>query len=128
MRNLLIVAMMLGFTQLAVLAQASDLSGRWKGTWTTFSQGEKRPHHGTLRVHLRPRGDGTYQGTFAGRFAIVIPYFYRATVTQYGNTVVSTKRLGPFGEYRMHLHHQPGSLNGHWSAGSEAGSIRLMAR
>ena len=104
--------------------RAADVSGRWRGTWTTFSQGEARPHQGTLRVRLRPQGDGSYRGTFAGRFAGVVPYFYRATVYQQGHTLTSTKRLGPFGDYSMQLHYQPDSLNGTWSAGGSAGAIR----
>lgn len=125
MKSLFLVCLILWFTLLTVPCRAQELAGRWKGTWSTYSQGEKRPHHGTLRVHLRSQGNGTYQGTFAGRFAVVIPYFYRASVTQYGDSLISTKRLGPFGEYRMELHHQPGSLDGHWSAGGKAGGIRL---
>ncbi len=105
--------------------QADELSGRWHGRWTTFSQGESRPHQGTLRIRLRDRGDGTYQGTFSGRFALVIPYVYRSTVYQHGNTLTSSKRLGPFGEYRMQLQQTPGSLRGTWSAGNSAGSIQL---
>ncbi len=107
---------------------AQDLSGRWHGTWTTFSEGESRPHRGTLRIRLRSQGDGTYQGTFAGRFAVVIPYFYRGTVYQYGNTLASTKRLGPFGDYRMQLQHAGDRLGGTWSAGKTAGAIQLRAR
>jgi len=110
------------------ISQANDLSGRWQGTWTTFPQGTSRPHQGTLRVRLRDRGDGTYQGTFAGRFALVIPYLYRGTVYQHGDTLTSTKRLGPFGEYQMQLQHAPGTLSGTWSAGNSAGGIQLRAR
>jgi len=107
---------------------AQDLSGRWRGTWTTFSQGESRPHQGTLRIRLRSQSDGTYQGTFAGRFAVVIPYVYRGTVYQHGSTLVSTKRLGPFGDYRMQLQHSGERLGGTWSAGSSAGGIQLRAQ
>jgi hypothetical protein len=105
--------------------RGSDVSGRWKGTWTTHRPNNQRAHHGTLRVRLTPQANGTYRGVFAGRFAVVIPYFYRATVYQQGNRLQSTKRLGPFGNYDMQLMHQPGSLSGTWSAGGETGSIRL---
>lgn len=107
---------------------AQELSGRWRGTWTTFSQGESRPHRGTLRVHLRSQGNGTYQGTFSGRFALVIPYVYRGTVYQHGSTLVSTKRLGPFGDYRMQLQHSGERLDGTWSAGNSSGGIQLRAQ
>lgn len=110
------------------MSSAQDLSGRWHGTWTTFPQGESRSHRGTLRIRLRSQADGTYQGTFAGRFAVIIPYVYRGTVYQHGNTLVSTKRLGPFGDYRMQLRHTGNILDGSWSAGNSAGGIQLRAR
>lgn len=103
-----------------------ELAGRWQGRWTTESDGVRRPHQGTLRMNLRPLGDGSYQGTFVGRFAVVIPYAYRARVQRVGDTLISSKRLGPFGSYDMQLHPGPGgTLQGGWSAGSERGGIRL---
>lgn len=109
-------------------ASAADLSGRWKGRWTSApSAGHSRQHSGSLRVRLKNQGGGHYQGIFAGRFAVVIPYIYRADVYQVGNSLISTKRLGPLGEYQMHLvSPKPGSLQGGWSAMGEAGSIKLQ--
>lgn len=109
-------------------ADAQDLSGRWKGTWTSAANSKHREHSGPLRVHLTDNGDGTYRGVFAGRFAKVIPYFYRASVTQYGNQVVSTKKLGPLGDYRMQLSSGPNRLNGSWTAAGETGAINLRRR
>lgn len=106
---------------------AQEPAGRWAGRWTTHKE-NGRGHQGTLRVNLRPNGDGTYQGLFAGRFAVVIPYFYRATVVQEGDTLSSSKRLGPFGNYQMYLHHAAGSLSGGWSMGSDSGGIQLYRR
>ncbi len=103
-----------------------ELAGRWRGQWTTQADGGRRPHQGTLRMNLRPLGDGSYQGTFVGRFAVVIPYAYRARVERVGDTLTSSKRLGPFGSYDMQLRPGPGgTLQGGWSAGSERGGISL---
>jgi hypothetical protein len=107
-------------------AQAQDISGRWKGTWTSAANSKHREHSGPLRVHLTSNYDGTYRGIFVGRFAKVIPYIYRGTVTQYGNQVVSTKRLGPLGEYRMELSLSPNTLHGGWTAAGESGAIHLQ--
>lgn len=113
---------------LATSASAQDLSGRWQGTWSSAANARHREHSGPLRIRLTSNGDGTYQGVFAGRFALVIPYFYRASVSQYGNQLVSTKRLGPLGVYRMQLSSSPGGLNGNWNAAGESGAIQLRRR
>lgn len=102
-------------------------AGRWAGRWTTYSE-NGRGHQGTIRANLRPNGDGTYQATFAGRFAVVIPYVYRATVVQENDMLYSSKRLGPFGQYEMQLQHSPGSLSGEWAAGKESGGLQLYRR
>jgi hypothetical protein len=107
--------------------QADEPAGRWAGRWTTYKE-NGRGHQGTLRVNLQSNGDGTYHGKFAGRFAVVIPYFYRATVVQEGDMLYSSKRLGPLGSYHMQLQHAPGSMSGGWSMGSESGGILLYRR
>lgn len=105
-----------------------QFAGRWKGSWTSFANARHREHGGPLRVRLKPNGDGTYRGLFAGRFAVVFPYLYRAEVQQYGNQLVSVKRLGPLGEYRMVLQGTGAGMNGRWNAGGESGAIQLKRR
>lgn len=115
-----------GGNHAARATETDELAGRWRGQWTTQADGVRRPHQGTLRMNLRPLGDGSYQGTFVGRFAVVIPYAYRARVERVGDTLTSSKRLGPFGSYDMQLRPGPGgTLQGGWSAGSERGGISL---
>jgi hypothetical protein len=107
-------------------AQAQDFSGVWKGKWTADATERWPEHGGSLRIRLKPIGPGVYQGRFSGRFALVIPYFYRAEVRQYGSTLVSSKKLGPMGSYDMRLGaNQTHRLNGRWNAGSSRGSIRV---
>jgi len=79
-------------------------------------------------MRLRPLDANRYQGLFYGRFALVVPYVYRAPVTRVGQTLYSEKRLGPLGSYRMVLQQSPGQIFGNWSAGSQSGpiSMRLM--
>ena len=123
------------------IVSASNAAGVWKGTWNTLpsvqgvqvgssrmyrpARTNKRQHHGTLRVRLRPEETGGYQGLFTGRFAKVVPYIYRAQVVQRGNQLVASRRLGPFGEYRMQLRPQGNHMVGVWSAGGETGTIQL---
>ena len=107
---------------------AQDLSGTWKGKWTSPGSSGRRAHQGTLNMRLRPTGPGTYQGLFYGRFAVVIPYAYRAQVSQAGNHVQSVKRLGPLGNYSMSLCASGACLNGSWQAGSHRGGISLRRR
>jgi hypothetical protein len=108
-------------------AVAQEPTGRWAGRWTTY-QPNGRGHQGTIRANLRPNGDGSYQGTFSGRFFVVIPYFYRATVVQDGDMLYSTKQLGPLGNYQMQMLHSPGSLTGSWTTGDQSGGIMLYRK
>ncbi len=104
---------------------AQDASGVWRGKWTEARPSGKREFTGSLRIKLQKTGSNTYRGNFSGRFAIVIPYFYRADVLQHGNTLYSSKKLGPLGEYRMQLRIGPTSLNGGWNTAKHHGSIRV---
>ncbi|MFN3189762.1 MAG: hypothetical protein ACE361_04485 [Aureliella sp.] len=107
--------------------QAQDLTGVWRGRWTADATARLPEHGGALRMRLTPTGPGTYRGNFSGRFAVVIPYFYRAEVRQHGNQLVSSKRLGPMGNYTMRLSAAPSrqSMSGRWIAGDHRGSIRI---
>ncbi len=109
---------------------AQDLSGVYRGRWTANAS-ERRPEHGgAMRVRLRSQGThGTpqsYRGVFMGRFAVVIPYFYRADVTQVGNQLHASKKLGPMGTYQMRLHSSTHGINGSWSAAGSSGRIHLQ--
>ena len=123
-----IVILMFEFSSSASAQTGPDYSGRWVGRWQADATDRLPEHGGPLRVRLRSNGDGTYSGLFAGRFALVIPYIYRAPVMQNGTQLVSTKKLGPLGSYRMVLQGAPASLSGNWSAAGSTGSIRLRKR
>lgn len=107
---------------------AQDASGVWRGRWTAFATPQRREHGGPVRVRLTKVGPSTYRGTFSGRFAIVIPYVYRATVYQSGGTLYADKQLGRFGQYRMALQPWGNTLSGNWSAGNSRGAIQLRRR
>ena len=109
-------------------AAAQDFSGVWRGQWTANATSRRPEHGGPLRVRLTRTGANTYQGRFSGRFAIVIPYFYRATVYQRGGQLVSSRKLGRSGQYTMSLNSHYNSLSGAWTTGEQSGSVRLRRR
>ena len=128
-RFLATLAMFACFVSLGVTQDlnAQDLSGVWRGRWTADATSRLPEHGGALRMRLTPTGPGTYDGRFSGRFAVVIPYFYRAEVQQCGSQITSSKRLGPMGSYTMQLSPSTHSrsLTGRWNAGKHRGSIRV---
>ncbi|MEM7557555.1 MAG: hypothetical protein AAF394_00395 [Planctomycetota bacterium] len=122
------LAASLAFTLPSDSAEAQDASGVWKGKWTEARPSGRREFTGSLRIKLQKTGSNTYQGNFSGRFALVSPYFYRANVVQHGNTLYSSKKLGPMGEYRMQLRIGSTSLIGGWNTAKHHGSIRVRRR
>ncbi len=107
---------------------AQDASGIWRGRWTADATPRRAEHGGPLRVRLQRTGPNTYQGRFSGRFAIIIPYFYRATLYQQGDHLYSARQIGRMGQYQMNLQNCGDSLAGRWTTGGQAGSIRLRRR
>lgn len=111
------------------MANGQDYAGVWRGKWTADATARRSEHGGPLRMKLTPAGPNTYAGVFSGRFAKVIPYFYRADVYQSGSHLYSSKKLGPMGEYRMSLQLCPNcDVSGRWNAGKHNGSIQLRRR
>lgn len=113
---------------LSPLCSAQDASGVWRGSWSADATARRPEHGGPLRVRLIPTGPNSYQGRFSGRFAVIIPYFYRAEVYQQGNYLYSTKSIGRMGQYEMRLQNCCGQMSGRWSAGNQSGNIRLRRR
>ena len=67
-------------------AQATDLSGHWKGRWESFTTG----HNGPLRCTLTRIDATRYQADFSGRFFKLIPFRYSVVLyVQYEGEVVT---------------------------------------
>lgn len=121
---ILIVILLGGMPQASV---AADPTGVWRGEWTSQSTG----HRGPMRVAIRPRSDGNYQAFFTGRFFVVIPFMYRATLSPQldgnGNVVLSAnKPLGfGMGEYRMRTWVTGYRLQGSFSAARDRGTVSM---
>ncbi|MBM3965054.1 MAG: hypothetical protein FJ308_08290 [Planctomycetes bacterium] len=107
---------------------ATDPSGVWRGEWRSGSTG----HRGPMRVAIRPDGKGAYQARFSGRFALVIPFAYRATLTPgldaNGNEVLtSSKKLGPMlGSYNMQTWVSGSQLHGSFQAAGDNGTVSMQ--
>jgi hypothetical protein len=84
-----------------------------------------------MRVAIRPRSDGNYQALFTGRFFVVIPFMYRATLSPQldgnGNVMLSAnKPLGfGMGEYRMRTWVTGNRLQGSFSAARDRGTVSM---
>lgn len=79
-------------------ADAGNPSGVWRGQWTSESSG----HRGALGAKIRPDGPNHYRATFYGRFAVVIPFFYRTTLDRIPGTTdmyYSAKQMPLLGTY-----------------------------
>ena len=105
----------------------SDPVGVWRGEWTSNSTG----HRGPMRVVIREQNDGRYQARFSGRFLVVIPFMYRATLVPssdpYGNVVLdANKRLGlGMGSYTMRTTVFGNQLQGSFSAARDRGTVTM---
>ena len=124
----------LGSFALATIWFASSLqvfadspTGVYRGEWRSGSTG----HRGPMRAVVQPRPDGNYQARFTGRFALVIPFAYRATLQPsrdaYENTYLSVEKpLGPIlGSYRMTALANENGFYGNFQAAGDNGSIQM---
>ncbi len=107
------------------IANADEPTGRWKGRWSSGSTG----HSGPMRARVTPSGNGTYNAVFAGRFAKVIPFVYRAELqpmqTWDGTVYVTEKKLPLLGSYRMNSIVPGNTFNANWSAAGDTGQVEM---
>lgn len=102
-------------------------AGSWHGSWSSNSTG----HRGTLRAHISPGVNGQYDARFSGRFAKVIPFFYRVKLTAIDSgpssqTLVANKRLGPLlGSFHMTATISVGQFNASYQSRRDRGQFQL---
>lgn len=122
---LFLVAMLLP-TALVTNVKADDPTGRWKGRWTSGTTG----HSGPMRARVTPTEQGTYKALFAGRFAGVVPFVYRAELVPVpswdGPVYVTEKKLPLLGTYRMQSIVPGNSFNANWSAVGDTGQVHMQ--
>ncbi len=114
------------FTSTLTAVEAGDPVGRWKGRWTSGTTG----HSGPMRARITASENGTYKAVFAGRFAGVIPFVYRADMipvqTWDGTAFVTEKKLPLLGSYRMQSIVPGNSLHANWSAVGDTGQVHMQ--
>ena len=119
-RKLCVFVVCVAFFANAVNAQSPSI---YRGKWQSHSTG----HSGPMRVKLSSNADGTIDAKFSGRFALVIPFVYRAElIPAGGGSYASYKKLGPIlGEYRMNSNLSPTSFNATFTAAGDHGSFTM---
>jgi hypothetical protein len=75
--------------------------GKWSGYWVS----DKNGHNGPLNAKFKQKDCDTYEVTFSGRFAKIIPFRYKTTMDVVGGgdgcvILTAEKRLGPTGKFR----------------------------
>ena len=111
---------------ISAVSNADEPTGRWKGRWSSGSSG----HSGPMRARITPTANGTYKAVFAGRFAGVIPFLYRAEIvpvqTWDGVTYTTDKKLPLLGSYRMQTAVTENFLKANWSAVGDTGQVQMQ--
>ena len=113
--------------QNAERAAASNLAGKWKGTWLSGSTG----HKGPMQADFRSAGAGRWEVVFRGRFCALIPFQYSAILRESrgpdGTLQLSgNKNLGPlFGTFHFNGTVQNGQLDARWWSQKESGQFLL---
>jgi len=107
--------------------KASSPVGKWKGSWSSGSTG----HRGALRARIRATENGAFKAVFAGRFAVVVPFFYRTElfpVASRPGQYVSVKKLPLLGTYRMRATVSGNDFHATFSGGQDRGIFEMKRR
>ena len=114
------------FTSLTAVDVQARGPAVYRGNWNSQSTG----HQGPMRLRLTPRRDGNYNARFTGRFAMVIPFTYRVTMTPVatagGNMqLVANKRLPIFGNFQTVANVTPCDVNAAYCADRDQGQFTM---
>lgn len=100
-----------------------DVSGVWRGRWCSHPTGHRGPVNATIR-RINP---DCYEATFHGRFFVLIPFVYRATLHRVPGTDLfhSTKRMPIVGTYQMTAQISGGHFEANFTSGKDSGIFRM---
>lgn len=120
----IVLTAIFAFALFSVCAADSPV-GTWKGRWSSATTG----HSGPLRARIWADGTGGYQARFSGRFALVVPFTYKANLVPdgYGN-LVSSRRMPIVGTYRTSAQVFGNQFRASYSGGRERGQFRMSRR
>ncbi len=118
------LAILLALVLPAVAFAADPNSGRWVGRWSSDGG-----HSGPLRANITPTTTG-YTATFAGRFAVVVPFVYRTPLNVVGASgevvyLSAERRLPLFGTFRTDAVVTPGTFDATFRSGRDSGRFTL---
>ncbi len=121
----LAIALLLMITTTA-LAGEPNLSGRWRGRWSSESTG----HSGPLNARFRQTACDEYRVVFTGRFLKIVPFRYAETlhVTGSDGTVVylaGSSRLLGFGTFSFDAAATGNAFNATFSSRRDRGQFNL---
>lgn len=105
----------------------SGPSGSWRGKWSSEPTG----HEGPLNARIRPSGPGRYTAWFYGRFAKIIPFAYRASLSRVPGTAEtyrSSKRLPLLGRYETTARISQDRLHADFVSNEDRGEFIMSRR
>lgn len=111
----------------ANLLGSDHLGGVWRGKWHSQPTG----HQGPLGARIRPAGPDRYVAWFYGRFAGVIPFAYRTSLTRVAGTAdryQARQRLLLFGTYTTTARISGDHFRADFSSGKDRGTFIMTRR
>lgn len=105
----------------------SQPSGVWRGYWHSDPTG----HRGPINAKIRQVSPDRYEALFYGRFFVVIPFAYRATLTRVPGTADlfhSSKQMPIVGNYQTTATIRDGHFDANFSSGKDTGVFRMTRR
>ena len=127
-RMRLVVLAFLSLAALGNLAQATDLSGNWSGTW----QSGNTRHHGPLQAEFVRLSESEYEVFFRGKFFAILPFRYSVVMTASESdgvvTLSGSKYLGRmFGTFSFSAAATDTDFNANYSSCKDHGCF-VMSR
>jgi hypothetical protein len=107
-------------------AAEPNLSGRWRGRWSSESSG----HSGPLNARFRQTGCDEYRVVFTGRFLAIVPFRYAETLHVTGSAdgvvyLAGSSRLLGFGTFSFDAAATGNAFNATFSSRRDRGQFNL---
>ena len=107
-------------------AEATDLSGTWKGHWKSHTNG----HEGPMKATFKKINCSQYRVRFCGRFLTVIPFCYTETfdvISDDGQTVQlqASSKLCFFGSFHCRAAANCCQFNANYASEKDQGDFQM---
>ncbi len=102
------------------------ISGSWKGTWTSSTNG----HTGPLNARIDADKGDTVVIHFRGRFARIVPFVYRSQLSivsedEQGIHLEGSQKLPFFGTFGTRATVKDGQFQATFQSGKDSGEFRM---